>query len=126
MIIFPFGVDQSGNAARVTRVRVGLSGDIRTVTAETISSMLQAVERPPFREYAVRLSKVVRVHSNCEDAVAAIEKACANHADASSRDSGGIDSRNSGIFEECQNAGRTRQLNAAATRRRGHARRSTL
>jgi zeaxanthin glucosyltransferase len=80
MIIFPFGVDQPGNAARVTRARVGLSGDIRTVTADTISSMLWAVERQPFRENALRLSKVVRVHSECEDAVAAVERACVGHA----------------------------------------------
>ncbi len=80
MIIFPFGVDQPGNAARVTRCRAGLSGDIRTVTADTISSMLQAVERLPFRENAVRLSKVVRIHGNCEDAVAEIEGACVDHA----------------------------------------------
>jgi UDP:flavonoid glycosyltransferase YjiC (YdhE family) len=80
MIIFPFGVDQSGNAARVTRIRVGLSGDIRTVNADTISSMLQAVERPSFRDNAVRLSKLIRIHSNCEDALAAIERACVDRA----------------------------------------------
>jgi len=93
-IIFPFGVDQSGNAARVRRVRVGLSGDIRMVTADTISSMLREVERPPFRKNAARLSKLVRAHSNCEDAVAGIEGACVDDAQGfPPQEEGGLENR---------------------------------
>ena len=41
MLIFPAWTDQYGNAARVVSKNVGLSGDIRKITAETVVSMVE-------------------------------------------------------------------------------------
>ncbi|MGZ3460419.1 MAG: glycosyltransferase [Archangium sp.] len=43
MLVFPIGNDQPGNAARVAHHGLGLMGDIRQATPETISSMLDTV-----------------------------------------------------------------------------------
>jgi zeaxanthin glucosyltransferase len=43
MLVFPTDFDQPGNAARVTHHGLGLMEDIRKVTPETLSSMLDAV-----------------------------------------------------------------------------------
>jgi hypothetical protein len=82
MIVFPFGVDQPGNAARVMRARVGLRADIREVTAERISSMLQMVDTPLFRENSVLLSRAVRGDNDCKDAVAVFEVHCVHDPNA--------------------------------------------
>jgi zeaxanthin glucosyltransferase len=73
MIIFPCGVDQPGNAARVTRSQVGLMGDIRTVTPAIISAMLETIQEQPYRDNAIRLSKSLQVENSCGEAVALIE-----------------------------------------------------
>jgi MGT family glycosyltransferase len=73
MIVFPCGVDQPGNAARIARLQAGVRGDIRRVTAATISSMLRAVELPPYRQNALRLSGALRADNTCSEAVAVIE-----------------------------------------------------
>jgi zeaxanthin glucosyltransferase len=73
MIIFPCGVDQPGNAARVTWSHVGLMGDIRTVTPAIISAMLETIQEQPYRDNAIRLSKSLQVENTCGEAVALIE-----------------------------------------------------
>jgi MGT family glycosyltransferase len=74
MIIFPCGVDQPGNAARVVRAQVGISGDIRTVTPAAIGSMVRRIERPPYRANAQRLSRALQAEVTCSHAVDVIER----------------------------------------------------
>jgi zeaxanthin glucosyltransferase len=73
MIIFPFGVDQPGNAARVVWSQVGLVGDIRTVTPEIIDTLVARIERPPYRDNALKLSKALQSENDCREAVALID-----------------------------------------------------
>ena len=75
MIVFPCGVDQSGNAARVARLRVGLAGDIRTVTPATMSSMLREIEKPRYRENALMFRSALRADNTCSAALTIIESA---------------------------------------------------
>jgi MGT family glycosyltransferase len=73
MIVFPCGVDQPGNAARVVRLRVGIAGDIRTVTPATMSRMLREIEMPPYRENALKLRSALRADNTCSQALNIIE-----------------------------------------------------
>jgi zeaxanthin glucosyltransferase len=73
MIVFPCGVDQTGNAARLVQLRVGLAGDIRTVTPATMSRMLREIEMPPYRENALRLRSALRADNTCSAALTIIE-----------------------------------------------------
>jgi len=73
MIIFPRGVDQPGNAARVTWSRVGLMGDIRSVTPASIGAMVETVEKHRYRDNAIRLSESLQTENTCDAAVALIE-----------------------------------------------------
>jgi zeaxanthin glucosyltransferase len=73
MIIFPRGVDQPGNAARVTWSRVGLMGDIRSVTPASISAMVETIEKKRYRDNAMKLSESLQIENTCDDAVALIE-----------------------------------------------------
>jgi UDP:flavonoid glycosyltransferase YjiC (YdhE family) len=74
MIIFPFGVDQPGNAARVAWSQVGLVGDIRTVTPEVINTLVARIERPPYRDNAMKLSKALQRENDCREAVVLIDE----------------------------------------------------
>ena len=74
MIIFPRGVDQPGNAARVTWSRVGLMGDIRSVTPASIGAMVETIEKQRYRDNALKLSESLQIENTCDDAVALIEK----------------------------------------------------
>jgi zeaxanthin glucosyltransferase len=73
VIIFPFGVDQPGNGARVVWSQVGLVGDIRTVTPEVINALVARIERPPYRDKALKLSKALQMENDCREAVALID-----------------------------------------------------
>ena len=73
MIIFPRGVDQPGNAARVTWSRVGLMGDIRSVTPTSIGAMLETIEKQRYRDNAMKLSESLQIENTCDNAVALIE-----------------------------------------------------
>jgi zeaxanthin glucosyltransferase len=71
MIIFPFGVDQPGNAARVCRLQAGLAGNIHTVTAGTISKMVESVfTNPIYRQNALKLSQKLQADKSCADVIA--------------------------------------------------------
>ena len=70
LVIFPFGVDQPGNAARVSRLGAGLVGNIQTVTPKTITTMVDIVlNDPAFRKNALRLSQILQAGNSCEQAV---------------------------------------------------------
>ena len=73
MIIFPRGVDQPGNAARVTWSRVGLMGDIRSVTPASIGAMVETIEKHRYRDNAIKLSESLQTENTCDAAVALIE-----------------------------------------------------
>jgi zeaxanthin glucosyltransferase len=73
MIIFPRGVDQPGNAARVTWSGVGLVGDIRSVTPARIGAMVETIQTHRYRDQAIKLSESLQIENSCDDAVALIE-----------------------------------------------------
>lgn len=54
MLVFPTGFDQPGNGARVVHHGLGLMGNIRKATPETISSMLDTVAGDPGYRARVR------------------------------------------------------------------------
>jgi MGT family glycosyltransferase len=54
MLVFPTGFDQPGNGARVVHHGLGLMGDIRQATPETLSSMLDTVAGDPGYRARVR------------------------------------------------------------------------
>lgn len=47
MLVFPTGLDQPGNAARVVHHGLGLQGDLRRATPDTLSALLDAVVGDP-------------------------------------------------------------------------------
>lgn len=55
MVVFPLGLDQPGNAARVVYHGLGVSGDFFTVTAGQLSALLDRVERDSFIQTQARL-----------------------------------------------------------------------
>jgi zeaxanthin glucosyltransferase len=75
MIIFPCGVDQPGNGARVQWAQVGLVGDIRTVTPVLIDTMAETIKERRYGDNANRLGKSLQSENTCAEAVALIESA---------------------------------------------------
>ena len=74
LIVFPLGVDQPGNAARVVYHHLGLAGDIRSVSAQQISAMIECVTGDPtFREQALQFSQSLRADNSCAEAIAFLE-----------------------------------------------------
>jgi zeaxanthin glucosyltransferase len=77
MLIFPCGVDQPGDAARVVYARVGLAGDIRKVTAEMVGAMVDTVlVDPAYRECAQRISQALQADNDCAAALSSLEQIC--------------------------------------------------
>ncbi|MGZ3460852.1 MAG: glycosyltransferase, partial [Archangium sp.] len=64
MLVFPTGFDQPGNAARVVHHGLGLMGNIREATPETISSMLDAVAGDSRYRARVRAMREVFLAAN--------------------------------------------------------------
>jgi len=75
LLIFPCGVDQPGDAARVVHAGVGLAGDIRKVTAEMVGAMVDAaLGDPSYRERARRMAQALRADNDCAAALASLER----------------------------------------------------
>jgi UDP:flavonoid glycosyltransferase YjiC (YdhE family) len=74
MVIYPCGVDQPGDAARVVRLGAGLAGDIQTVTPEGLGALVDRVMGDPsFQAAARRLQAALRADNDCAAALAHIE-----------------------------------------------------
>jgi zeaxanthin glucosyltransferase len=74
LIVFPFGVDQPGNAARIVYHHLGLAGDIQSVSPQQISAMIECVTSDPtFHEQALQFSQSLRADNDCTGAVAFLE-----------------------------------------------------
>ena len=73
MMIFPCGVDQPGNAARITWAQAGLVGNIRTVTPDLIKTMMKTIEERHCGDNAIRLSKSLQNENSCNEAILFIE-----------------------------------------------------
>ena len=74
LIVFPLGVDQPGNAARVVYHRLGLAGDIRTVTAGQISAMIETVlGDPSYHQRAAQMSQSLQAYNDCAGAITFLE-----------------------------------------------------
>ena len=75
LIVFPLGVDQPGNAARVVYHQLGLAGDICRVSPEQISAMIESIMKDgAFRDRALQFSQSLRADNDCARAVAFLEK----------------------------------------------------
>ena len=78
MIVFPVVGDQLGNAARVAFHRIGVAGNIRNATAESIRSLLAKVESDPgFKTRAVTMMEAFHKAEREERAVTLIEQCLA-------------------------------------------------
>jgi UDP:flavonoid glycosyltransferase YjiC (YdhE family) len=74
LIIFPLGVDQPGNAARVVYHQLGLAGDICRVSPQQISAMIETVMGDPgFRDRVLQFSQSLKADNDCAGAVAFLE-----------------------------------------------------
>ena len=74
LIVFPLGVDQPGNAARVVYHHVGLAGDIQSVSPQQISAMIECVTGDPtFRDRALQFSQSLRAANDCAGAAVFLE-----------------------------------------------------
>ncbi len=61
MVVFPIGRDQPDNAKRVVHHGIGLSGDLKEATPESIFEMINAVDREPsFRDNVARMGRRFR------------------------------------------------------------------
>jgi len=75
MILFPCGVDQPGNAARVVHLGAGVMGDIQSVTATGLGMLVdQVMGAPAYRAAAQRLLLAVRANNDCEAALACLDR----------------------------------------------------
>jgi zeaxanthin glucosyltransferase len=71
LIVFPLGVDQPGNAARVVYHQLGLAGDICSVSPQQISAMIESIMgNGAFRERASQFGQSLRADNDCARAVA--------------------------------------------------------
>ncbi|HXW72579.1 MAG TPA: glycosyltransferase [Methylocella sp.] len=55
MVVFPLGLDQPGNAARVVYHGLGVRGDFSSVTADQMSALVDRVDRDSFFQMQARL-----------------------------------------------------------------------
>ena len=78
MIVFPIIGDQMGNAVRVAFHRIGVAGDMKTATAESIRSQLGELESDPgFKTTAVTMMEAFHKAEREQRAVALIEQCLA-------------------------------------------------
>lgn len=74
MIAFPLGFDQFGNAARVVYHGLGLRGDFRRATAETIGRLIDEVlGDEAIRQRSAAMAALARNHAPYESEMAALE-----------------------------------------------------
>jgi MGT family glycosyltransferase len=74
MILFPCGVDQPGNAARVVQLGAGVMGDIQSVTPTRLGALLdQVMGDPAYRAAAQHVQSVLRANNDCTSALSYLE-----------------------------------------------------
>ncbi len=74
VIVYPLGVDQPGNAARVVFHHLGLAGDVHKVTPGEIADKVSAIlNDPTYRQAAVQMGQALRAGNDCERAIAFLE-----------------------------------------------------
>ncbi|MFY0523551.1 glycosyltransferase [Archangium gephyra] len=75
MIVFPTGLDQPGNGARIVHHGLGLMGDLREATPETIASMIDQVSKEPgYRSRARAMRDVFLAANESDRAVLELER----------------------------------------------------
>jgi zeaxanthin glucosyltransferase len=75
LMVFPCSVDQPGNAARVVHHRVGVRGDIATVTPAKIRMLLnQIVHDPRTTAGLAAMQQAFRAQETCMAGTAAVEE----------------------------------------------------
>jgi UDP:flavonoid glycosyltransferase YjiC (YdhE family) len=74
MIVFPSEADQGMNAARIAYHRLGLTGDVLTVTAEQLRALIQKVaETDLYRERANHFRGIIRQYEEAQVGVMVVE-----------------------------------------------------
>ena len=74
MILFPCGVDQPGNAARVVLLGAGVQGDIRSVTPASLGELLDHVmDDPAYSASARRVRLALRANNDCAAALSYLD-----------------------------------------------------
>lgn len=81
MIVFPWGVEQPGNSARVMYHHLGLRGDIRNVTGKTIGRLIDKIcNDSSYHQSVKQMQKIFREQENCEKGIGFIESMIAASA----------------------------------------------
>jgi UDP:flavonoid glycosyltransferase YjiC (YdhE family) len=57
MAVFPIDHDQPDNARRIVHHGLGVSGDLRSVSAEEIAALVEQAGRPEVRENVARMRR---------------------------------------------------------------------
>jgi zeaxanthin glucosyltransferase len=74
LLVFPLGVDQPGNAARVVYHHLGLAGDIQSVTPQQISAMIERVMGDTtYHDRVLQFSQSLKADNDCARAVTFLE-----------------------------------------------------
>ena len=80
LILYPCGVDQPGNAARVVRLGAGVMGDIQRVTPDSLGALLdQVMGDPAFRSAAQRVQSGLRANNDCAAAITYLDAFLSGH-----------------------------------------------
>ena len=75
MVVFPYGMDQPGNAARVVFHKLGLRGDISTVDAQKISDLItRAMTDSDIQHSIEQMRGIFRRQTNYQETVAFLER----------------------------------------------------
>ncbi len=81
MLVFPCWLDQFGNAARVVHHGLGLRGDLRRESAESLGAKVDSIlAEPAFREAARSMQRVIQQEKDSDKALAFIEKVLSSSA----------------------------------------------
>lgn len=75
MVVFPYGMDQPGNAARVVFHKLGLRGDISTVNAQKINDLITRVMTDSDIQNSIeRMRGIFRSQTSYQETVTFLEK----------------------------------------------------
>ena len=75
MLVFPWGVDQPGNAARVQYHNLGLTGNAAKITPDTLRKMIDHIRENPQIQSAIKKMQTLFQHQeHCAPAIQKIEQ----------------------------------------------------
>jgi UDP:flavonoid glycosyltransferase YjiC (YdhE family) len=76
MIVFPWGVDQPGNGARIMYHHLGIRGDTKYVTTQMMGDFIDKICNDPlYHQSAKKMQKIFLEQEDCQKAIDFIENA---------------------------------------------------